>query len=90
VHLKLCCLILGQTKSIKQIEEELLILFMALALAIVSFLVLANSRYLIGEAASKGELHPSLGCSVFIGISFTHAFRYVPRMVEFYQNQADG
>jgi hypothetical protein len=34
------------------------------------------------EAAS--ELHPSLGCSVFIGISFTlYAFRYVPRMVEF-------
>jgi thiol:disulfide interchange protein DsbD len=38
---------------------------------------------LLVEAASKGELHPSLGCSVFIGISFTHAFRYVPRMVEF-------
>jgi thiol:disulfide interchange protein DsbD len=37
------------------------------------------------------ELHPSLGCSVFIGISFTlYAFRYVPRMVEFHLNQADG
>jgi thiol:disulfide interchange protein len=34
------------------------------------------------EAASKGNA--SLGCSVFIGISFTlYAFRYVPRMVEF-------
>jgi thiol:disulfide interchange protein DsbD len=56
---------------------------MALALTIVSFLVLGPIvGTLLVEAASKGN--HLIGCSVFIGISFTiYAFRYVPRMVEF-------
>jgi hypothetical protein len=59
---------------------------MALALAIVSFLV---PNTLLVEAASKG-IAPIIGDVRFsLALALPYAFRYVPRMVE-YLNQADG
>jgi hypothetical protein len=66
VHLKLCCLIPGANKVDSQTDRGGIIgiLFMALALAIVSFQHWANSR-LPYWLKLLLKVHPSSGCSVF-------------------------
>jgi hypothetical protein len=63
---------------------------MALALAIVSF---SCTRTIVGtllvEAASK-IAHHHWDVRFSLALATLYAFRYVPRMVEFYLNQADG